>query len=166
MLALCYTCRLSMLLSPSLRPGTRCHCVSGHLQNVMSSVSTSSAELLRNLSFHSQVLSRHLRLTGDFDFRSIAKLTPGFVGADLAALLKEAAAIAVTRIFDQLGPCEQPPSTLSAVAGGVPPQPRWALCHVTNYVIGVLQLCYCYVTPCMKRISCSFCACRRDALAA
>ena len=49
-----------------------------------------------------QVLSRRLRLTGDFNFHSIAKLTPGFVGADLAALLKEAAAIAVTRIFEQL----------------------------------------------------------------
>jgi len=47
-------------------------------------------------------LSRRLRLTGDFNFHSIAKLTPGFVGADLAALLKEAAAIAVTRIFEQL----------------------------------------------------------------
>ncbi len=50
----------------------------------------------------SQVLSRRLRLSGDFNFHSIAKLTPGFVGADLAALLKEAAAIAVTRIFQQL----------------------------------------------------------------
>ncbi len=49
-----------------------------------------------------QVLSRRLRLSGDFNFHSIAKLTPGFVGADLAALLKEAAAIAVTRIFQQL----------------------------------------------------------------
>lgn len=147
-------------LSLCLRPSTKCDVIP--LDIIRRGV-----EVLRNLLFPSQVLSRHLRLTGDFDFRSIAKLTPGFVGADLAALLKEAAAIAVTRIFDQLdGPCEQPPSTLSAVAGGVPPQPRWALCHVTDYVISVLQLCYCYVTPCMKRISCSFCACCRHALAA
>lgn len=49
-----------------------------------------------------QVLSKRLRLSGDFNFHAIAKLTPGFVGADLAALTKEAAAIAVTRIFQQL----------------------------------------------------------------
>ena len=49
-----------------------------------------------------QVLSKRLRLSGDFNFYAIAKLTPGFVGADLAALTKEAAAIAVTRIFQQL----------------------------------------------------------------
>ena len=48
------------------------------------------------------MLARRLRLSGDFDFHSIAKATPGFVGADLAALTKEAAAIAVTRIFQQL----------------------------------------------------------------
>lgn len=53
-------------------------------------------------SLHLQVLSKRLRLSGDFNFHAIAKLTPGFVGADLAALTKEAAAIAVTRIFEQL----------------------------------------------------------------
>ena len=46
-----------------------------------------------------QVLARPLRLSGDFDFGAVAKRTPGFVGADLAALVKEAAALAVTRIF-------------------------------------------------------------------
>ena len=46
-----------------------------------------------------QVLSRRLRLTGDFDFEAVAKKTPGYVGADLAALVKEAAALAVNRIF-------------------------------------------------------------------
>lgn len=49
-----------------------------------------------------QVISRRLRLEGNFDFRHVAKRTPGFVGADLAALTKEAAAVAVTRIFSQL----------------------------------------------------------------
>ncbi len=49
-----------------------------------------------------QVISRRLRLEGNFDFRYVAKRTPGFVGADLAALTKEAAAVAVTRIFRQL----------------------------------------------------------------
>ncbi|CAI5480534.1 unnamed protein product [Closterium sp. Yama58-4] len=46
-----------------------------------------------------EVLSRKLRLEGSFDFGFIARRTPGFVGADLAALAKEAAAIAVRRIF-------------------------------------------------------------------
>lgn len=49
-----------------------------------------------------QVLVRRLRLAGDFDFSRVAKKTPGFVGADLAALTKEAAAIAVSRIFREL----------------------------------------------------------------
>ena len=43
-----------------------------------------------------------LRLDGDFSFCEVAKRTPGFVGADLAALIKEAAALAVKRIFNQL----------------------------------------------------------------
>ena len=49
-----------------------------------------------------KVLAQRLRLSGDFDFAELAKRTPGFVGADLAALIKEAAAIAVKRIFDEL----------------------------------------------------------------
>lgn len=48
------------------------------------------------------MLSRRLRLSGDFDFRIVAKRTPGFVGADLAALMKESAALAVKRIFQEL----------------------------------------------------------------
>ena len=50
-----------------------------------------------------RVLSRRLRLSGDFDFKAVARQTPGFVGADLAALMKEAAALAVKRIFEVLG---------------------------------------------------------------
>eukprot|EP01105_Mastigella_eilhardi_P001031 TRINITY_DN1130_c0_g1_i1.p1 TRINITY_DN1130_c0_g1~~TRINITY_DN1130_c0_g1_i1.p1 ORF type:complete len:881 (-),score=184.44 TRINITY_DN1130_c0_g1_i1:103-2487(-) len=46
-----------------------------------------------------RVMSKKLRLAGDFDFDSIAKRTSGFVGADLAAVTKEAAVIAVHRIF-------------------------------------------------------------------
>lgn len=54
-------------------------------------------------SLHSmQVIAQHLRLSGDFDFDSIAANTPGFAGADLQALTKEAAAIAVSRIFKSL----------------------------------------------------------------
>lgn len=51
-------------------------------------------------------MSGKLRLSGDFSFADVAKKTPGFVGADLAALIKEAAALAVKRIFAnfQAGP--------------------------------------------------------------
>lgn len=44
------------------------------------------------------VLAKHLRLEGSFDFKRIARCTPGFVGADLAALTREAGSIAIKRI--------------------------------------------------------------------
>jgi len=47
-------------------------------------------------------LCAKLRLDGDFDFISLAKATPGYVGADLAALTGAAGIIAVKRIFKQL----------------------------------------------------------------
>lgn len=40
-----------------------------------------------------------MRLSGDFDFKLVAKKTPGFVGADIRSLTKEAAVIAINRIF-------------------------------------------------------------------
>jgi len=43
-----------------------------------------------------------VRLSGDIAFPRLARLTPGYVGADLAALTKEAAAVAVARCFQQL----------------------------------------------------------------
>ncbi|KAJ7650595.1 P-loop containing nucleoside triphosphate hydrolase protein [Roridomyces roridus] len=49
-----------------------------------------------------QVLSSKLRLEGDFNFAAMAKATPGYVGADLAALTGAAGIIAVKRIFKQL----------------------------------------------------------------
>jgi len=49
-----------------------------------------------------QVLCAKLRLEGDFNFTTLAKATPGYVGADLAALTGAAGIIAVKRIFKQL----------------------------------------------------------------
>ncbi|KAF4613820.1 hypothetical protein D9613_008072 [Agrocybe pediades] len=49
-----------------------------------------------------QVLCAKLRLEGDFNFAALAKATPGYVGADLAALTGAAGIIAVKRIFKQL----------------------------------------------------------------
>lgn len=45
------------------------------------------------------VLAAGLRLEGSFDFKKVAKCTPGFVGADLAALTREAASLAIKRII-------------------------------------------------------------------
>ena len=44
-----------------------------------------------------QVLCEKLRLEQDFSFGVLAHLTPGFVGADLMSLTREAALIAVNR---------------------------------------------------------------------
>ncbi|CAO3611486.1 unnamed protein product [Cunninghamella echinulata] len=49
-----------------------------------------------------KVLSSKLRLDGTFDFAGLAKATPGYVGADLQALITAAGVIAVKRIFKHL----------------------------------------------------------------
>ncbi|XP_014670547.1 PREDICTED: nuclear valosin-containing protein-like [Priapulus caudatus] len=49
-----------------------------------------------------QVLCKKLRLGAEFDFRHLARNTPGFVGADLMALSREAASHAVDRVFSKL----------------------------------------------------------------
>ena len=46
-----------------------------------------------------QALTARLRLSGEFDFRALAKLTPGFVGADLNDLVSTAGVAATKRMF-------------------------------------------------------------------
>lgn len=46
-------------------------------------------------------MSQKLRLDGAFDFQRLAKLTPGFVGADLKALITASGTCAIKRIFEQ-----------------------------------------------------------------
>lgn len=41
-------------------------------------------------------------MAGDFDYRALAKQTPGYVGADLSALTGAAGVIAVKRIFQEI----------------------------------------------------------------
>lgn len=69
-----------------------------------------------------QVITSKLRLDGNFDFKYVAKRTPGFVGADLMALTKEAAAVAVTRIFSFLeqNMAEAAAAASAAAASGAP----------------------------------------------
>ncbi|XP_059075802.1 cell division control protein 48 homolog C [Cryptomeria japonica] len=50
------------------------------------------------------VITRGLRLDGLFDFKKIAKCTPGFVGADLTALTREAASVAIKRMIASRNP--------------------------------------------------------------
>ncbi|CAG8491319.1 9095_t:CDS:10, partial [Racocetra fulgida] len=48
------------------------------------------------------IIASKLKLSGDFDYKTLAKLTPGYVGADLNALTAAAGVIAVKRIFTKL----------------------------------------------------------------
>jgi ribosome biogenesis ATPase len=57
-----------------------------------------------------QVLCKKLRLSGDFDFKSIAKMTPGFVGADLQALAAAAGVIAIKRMINRIQETTQTPT--------------------------------------------------------
>ncbi|HEX4714503.1 MAG TPA: AAA family ATPase, partial [Ktedonobacteraceae bacterium] len=49
-----------------------------------------------------QIHSRDAALAGDIDFTRLAHLTPGFVGADLEALCREAAMIALRRVLPHI----------------------------------------------------------------
>jgi ribosome biogenesis ATPase len=44
-------------------------------------------------------MTKTMRLSGDFDFKVLSRKTPGYVGADVKSLTKEAAVIAINRIF-------------------------------------------------------------------
>ncbi|RLM56377.1 hypothetical protein C2845_PM10G01290 [Panicum miliaceum] len=48
-----------------------------------------------------KMLTQNLRLEGEFDLFKIARATPGFVGADLKALLDKAGNLAMKRIIDE-----------------------------------------------------------------
>lgn len=50
-----------------------------------------------------KTLCRRLKLPGDFDYPRLARLTPGYVGADLMALCREAAMNAVNRVLMRPG---------------------------------------------------------------
>ncbi|CAN0247079.1 unnamed protein product [Ectocarpus sp. 12 AP-2014] len=58
-----------------------------------------------------EVMASKMTLAGDVDFQQIAKKTPGFVGADLSSLTKEAAVVAINRIFTRLRAARPPPIT-------------------------------------------------------
>lgn len=47
-----------------------------------------------------KILTKKMRLRPDFPFNEMIKLTPGYVGADIQTLCKEASIIAVERIIN------------------------------------------------------------------
>lgn len=49
-----------------------------------------------------KVLTTYLTLSDDFDYQKIAKFTPGYVGADLLSLTREASMVAVNRVFNDI----------------------------------------------------------------
>jgi ribosome biogenesis ATPase len=49
-----------------------------------------------------KVMTADMRLSGDIEFKVLAKKTPGFVGADIRSLTKEAGVIAINRIFKKV----------------------------------------------------------------
>jgi len=66
-----------------------------------------------------KVMTSRMRLDGNFDFKVIAKKTPGYVGADIRSLTKEAAVIAINRIFKDLLVCESSDASSNEKASGV-----------------------------------------------
>ena len=56
-----------------------------------------------------KILTRKMRLRPEFPFEEMVKLTPGYVGADIQTLCKEASIIAVERVIN--GPEEAGKST-------------------------------------------------------
>ncbi|ODV62333.1 putative AAA family ATPase RIX7 [Ascoidea rubescens DSM 1968] len=47
-------------------------------------------------------ITKNLKISGDFDYKKLAKMTPGYVGADLKALATAAGLAAIKRIFCSL----------------------------------------------------------------
>jgi cell division protease FtsH len=64
-----------------------------------------------------RVHAKHVALASDADLETIAGLTPGFSGADLANVINEAALLAVRRGKDQVGPSELQEAVERVIAG-------------------------------------------------
>ncbi|XP_036439248.1 nuclear valosin-containing protein-like isoform X2 [Colossoma macropomum] len=73
-----------------------------------------------------KTLCRKLKLPADFDFRQLARLTPGYVGADLMALCREAAMSAVNRVLLQRLDTKTPAADVMDISPPVqePPTPE------------------------------------------
>jgi SpoVK/Ycf46/Vps4 family AAA+-type ATPase len=61
-----------------------------------------------------ELYAKRLRLADDVNIAALARLTPGYVGADLQSLAKEAAVAAINRIFSEFGGAHASSSTGSS----------------------------------------------------
>ena len=59
-----------------------------------------------------KTMTKDMKLSGDFDFKLLARRTPGYVGADVRSLTKEAAVIAINRIFKDVLKDQKLPSDM------------------------------------------------------
>ncbi|CAG2235588.1 NVL [Mytilus edulis] len=72
-----------------------------------------------------RVLCRNLKLAENFDYKFLARNTPGYVGADLTSLTREAAMVAVNRVFSDLqkslvtNPIEQKTDSANSVVSDI-----------------------------------------------
>ena len=64
-----------------------------------------------------KTMTKNMKLDGDFDLKVLARQTPGYVGADIRSLTKEAAVIAINRIFKDVLKDQKLPSDMVLDAG-------------------------------------------------
>jgi ribosome biogenesis ATPase len=64
-----------------------------------------------------RTMTKEMKLSGDFDFKVLARRTPGYVGADVRSLTKEAAVIAINRIFKDVLKDQKLPSDILPESG-------------------------------------------------
>lgn len=65
-----------------------------------------------------KTMTKDMKLEGDFNLKALARLTPGYVGADIRSLTKEAAVIAINRIFKDVLKDQKMPSDVAADGDG------------------------------------------------
>jgi ribosome biogenesis ATPase len=63
-------------------------------------------------------MTKAMKLEGDFDLKRLARQTPGYVGADIRSLTKEAAVNAINRIFKDVLKDQKLPSEMIAEGDG------------------------------------------------
>ncbi|KAJ8911589.1 hypothetical protein NQ315_015335 [Exocentrus adspersus] len=69
-------------------------------------------------------LTSKLKLSENFNFELLASYTPGYVGADLMALTREAAMVAVNRLFDEIKESRNVVQALEGSTTECPPNPE------------------------------------------
>jgi len=68
-----------------------------------------------------KTITKNMKVSGDFDLKALARQTPGYVGADVKSLTKEAAVIAINRIFKNVLVDQKLPSDMIDADDDNPP---------------------------------------------